>query len=588
MDCNVHVNDVIMKKDGKILDVIPFNSGRKRATTAIDHPDKPGTVRVFCKGAPEIVLDYCNSLYVNGEKTPLDDDKKAEILKNIVKESFAPKAYRTLLVAYTDFSASDYQNLKSQNNDFKKEKDREVLEADLCVAGIFALQDPLRPEIVYSAQKCFKAGINIRMVTGDNIDTATAIAIEAGILNAEDKGKEFVCMEGQRFREEIGGLKKLEDHDGSGRLREEIGNKAQFRAIAKNLKVLARSTPEDKYMLVTGLKELNKVVAVTGDGTNDAPALKKADVGFAMGITGTEVAKEASDIILLDDNFASIITAVRWGRNIYTNVRKFLQFQLTVNVVAMFVVFLGGVVLKEPPLTSVQILWVNLIMDTFAALALATEPPSPTILDSPPYSRTEMIVTHVMWRNILGQGFYQACILCTLLFAGKDIFGFVYDDEVEFYPADPSVQEALDAAEKLKHYTMVFHTFVLMQVFNEINARKLGEREFNVFKGFFNNWLFLFVIILTLAVQGALVEYAGRPARCVSLTYEQHAYCVVAGMACIFWGFFVKCIPAKWFSFMHMKEEIMTDEEEKEAFTSQFRKSFRQSHRRSSAKVEIN
>lgn len=267
--------------------------------------------------------------------------------------------------------------------------------------------------------RCRGAGINIRMVTGDNIDTATAIAIEAGILKKEDKDKQYVCMVGQQFREEIGGLKKLEDHDGSGRLREEIGNKSAFRQIAKNLKVLARSTPEDKYMLVTGLKELNNVVAVTGDGTNDAPALKKADVGFAMGITGTEVAKEASDIILLDDNFASILTAVRWGRNIYTNVRKFLQFQLTVNVVAMFIVFLGGVVLGEPPLTSVQILWVNLIMDTFAALALATEPPADNILDSPPYSRTEMIVTQVMWRNILGQGLYQAIILCIFLFRGK-------------------------------------------------------------------------------------------------------------------------------------------------------------------------
>ncbi len=162
------------------------------------------------------------------------------------------------------------------------------------------------------------------MVTGDNVDTATAIAIEAGILEAKDKTREFTCMTGQQFREEVGGLKRMEDPDDTGRLKEEIANKAQFRAIAKNLKVLARSTPEDKYMLVTGLKELNKVVAVTGDGTNDAPALKKADVGFAMGITGTEVAKEASDIILLDDNFASIITAVRWGRNIYTNVRKFL------------------------------------------------------------------------------------------------------------------------------------------------------------------------------------------------------------------------------------------------------------------------
>jgi Ca2+ transporting ATPase len=162
------------------------------------------------------------------------------------------------------------------------------------------------------------------MVTGDNLDTAKAIAIEAGIVSAEAANDEYVCMEGKEFRELVGGLKKLEDPNGNGKLREEIANKAQFRLIKDKLQVLARSTPEDKYMLVTGLKELQSVVAVTGDGTNDAPALKKADVGFAMGITGTEVAKEASDIILLDDNFASILTAVKWGRNIYENVRKFL------------------------------------------------------------------------------------------------------------------------------------------------------------------------------------------------------------------------------------------------------------------------
>lgn len=163
------------------------------------------------------------------------------------------------------------------------------------------------------------------MVTGDNIDTATAIAIEAGLITREEAKLEFVCMEGKDFREHIGGFKVLnDDNNPDGRKKEEISNKKAFRDVAARLKVLARSTPEDKYMLVTGLKDENNVVAVTGDGTNDAPALKKADVGFAMGITGTEVAKEASDIILLDDNFASILTAVKWGRNIYTNVRKFL------------------------------------------------------------------------------------------------------------------------------------------------------------------------------------------------------------------------------------------------------------------------
>lgn len=230
------------------------------------------------------------------------------------------------MIASTDLGMSLYLKLKEENNGFKSESDREVLEQDLTIVGIYAMQDPLRGEIVESVLKCKKAGINIRMVTGDNLDTAKAIAIEAGIVTAAEANQQFVCMEGKQFREVCGGLKKLEDPNDANLLRETVGDMHKFKLVQAKLKVLARSTPEDKYMLVTGLKELNAVVAVTGDGTNDAPALKKADVGFAMGITGTEVAKEASDIILLDDNFASIITAIRWGRNIYTNVRKFLQF----------------------------------------------------------------------------------------------------------------------------------------------------------------------------------------------------------------------------------------------------------------------
>ena len=301
----------------------------------------------------------------------------------------------------------------------------------------------------------------------------------------------------------------------------------QFRLIKDKLKVLARSTPEDKYMLVTGLKQLDSVVAVTGDGTNDAPALKKADVGFAMGITGTEVAKEASDIILLDDNFASIITAVKWGRNIYTNVRKFLQFQLTVNVVAMFIVFFGGVVVADPPLTAVQMLWVNLIMDTMAALALATEPPSDSLLTQKPYNRSELIVTPVMWRNIIGQALFQIAVLIVFLFAGKSLFSIEYDADTPFYQI---INDESVPTEKTRHYTLIFNTFVFMQVFNEINSRKLGSKEYNVFAGFFNNFLFIGIIIFTIGVQYVLVQHAGQPLRCVPLSTNEHLICLGIGL----------------------------------------------------------
>jgi len=221
------------------------------------------------------------------------------------------------------------------------------------------------------------------MCTGDNLDTAIAISKEAGIVTDADllhNEEGYVCMLGKNFREVVGGIVSKVDPKTEAKT-DSVGNKKAFRDVAAKLKVLARSSPEDKYILVTGLKELGKVVAVTGDGTNDAPALNRADVGFAMGITGTDVAKNASDIVLTDDNFCSVLTAIKYGRNIYDSVRKFLVFQITVNVSALFIVFSGALIFADPPLTAVQMLWVNLIMDTFAALALATEPPSMALLD---------------------------------------------------------------------------------------------------------------------------------------------------------------------------------------------------------------
>lgn len=252
------------------------------------------------------------------------------------------------------------------------------------------------------------------MITGDNPDTAIAIAKEAGILKPDWKkqGKEdYTVMTGAEFRTFVGGL----DKDGETDV---VQNLANFKKVRDQLCVLARSSPTDKYIMATGLKQLHHVVAMTGDGTNDAPALKKADIGFAMGITGTEVAKEASGIILLDDNFKSIVTAMKWGRNIFDSIRKFLQFQLTVNCCALVLAFAGAAILKESPLSPIQMLWVNLIMDTMASLALATEPPTDELLTRKPYSKFENLITPEMWKNIIMQGLLQIVILGAILFKG--------------------------------------------------------------------------------------------------------------------------------------------------------------------------
>ena len=251
------------------------------------------------------------------------------------------------------------------------------------------------------------------MVTGDNIKTAKAIAVQCGIITEEEKDKEGYCVDGPQFYEAMGGLKNEGTKD------ECVRNMTEFRKIMKTLKVMARSRPEDKYLLVCGLRNNGAVVAVTGDGTNDAPALKKADVGFGMGLSGTDTCRKAADILLQDDSFTSVVAACSWERNVYDNIQRFLQFQLTVNVNALITTFVASVITKETPLTAVQLLWVNLIMDSLASLALATEMPKPHLLQRPPQQRTDYIVSIKMLKHIIGMSFYQCILLFVFIFWGE-------------------------------------------------------------------------------------------------------------------------------------------------------------------------
>jgi len=248
------------------------------------------------------------------------------------------------------------------------------------------------------------------MVTGDNKITAIAIAKDCGIIREGEEDEECVCMEGPEFNEFVGSLIHKDTRErviimGKDADKEIIGNVENMKIVRQKLKVLARSRPNDKYIMVSGLKQLGDIVAVTGDGTNDAPALKRADVGFAMK-TGTQVAHSAADIIIQDDNFASIVKACKWGRNVFDNIRRFLQFQLTVNVVALITAFIGSVIMWESPLQPIQLLWVNLIMDSLGSLALATEEPKDNLLQRPPYRKKEYIISQRMIKHILAQGLF--------------------------------------------------------------------------------------------------------------------------------------------------------------------------------------
>ncbi|XP_070789783.1 plasma membrane calcium-transporting ATPase 2 isoform X10 [Pituophis catenifer annectens] len=449
----------------KLYKVYTFNSVRKSMSTVIKMPDD--SFRMYSKGASEIVLKKCSKiLNAAGEIRIFRPRDRDEMVKKVI-EPMACDGLRTICVAFRDFPSDPEPEWDNEND----------ILTDLTCICVVGIEDPVRPEVPEAIRKCQRAGITVRMVTGDNINTARAIAVKCGIIHP---GEDFLCIEGKDFNR---------------RIRNEKGDIEQERIdkIWPKLRVLARSSPTDKHTLVKGIidstqVEQRQVVAVTGDGTNDGPALKKADVGFAMGIAGTDVAKEASDIILTDDNFSSIVKAVMWGRNVYDSISKFLQFQLTVNVVAVIVAFTGACITQDSPLKAVQMLWVNLIMDTFASLALATEPPTESLLLRKPYGRNKPLISRTMMKNILGHAVYQLTLIFTLLFVGEKMFMIDSGRNAPLH-SPPS-----------EHYTIIFNTFVMMQLFNEINARKIhGER--NVFDGIFRNPIFCTIVLGTFAVQ---------------------------------------------------------------------------------------
>ncbi|XP_062276413.1 plasma membrane calcium-transporting ATPase 1-like isoform X3 [Scomber scombrus] len=515
----------------KLFKVYTFNSVRKSMSTVLKNYD--GSYRMFSKGASEILLrKCCKILTASGEVKAFKSRDRDDLVTKVI-EPMASEGLRTICLAYRDFPSADGEP------DWDDEG--QILNGLICIA-VVGIEDPVRPEVPEAIRKCQRAGITVRMVTGDNINTARAIASKCGILQP---GDDFLCLEGKEFNRRI--------HNDQGEIEQERIDK-----IWPKLRVLARSSPTDKHTLVKGIidstvLEKRQVVAVTGDGTNDGPALKKADVGFAMGIAGTDVAKEASDIILTDDNFSSIVKAVMWGRNVYDSISKFLQFQLTVNVVAVIVAFTGACITQDSPLKAVQMLWVNLIMDTFASLALATEPPTEALLLRNPYGRNKPLISRTMMKNILGHGVYQLTVIFTLLFAGERIFDIDSGRNAPLH-APPS-----------EHYTIVFNTFVLMQLFNELNARKIhGER--NVFEGVFNNPIFCSIVMGTFFIQFFIVQFGGKPFSCVSLTPEHWLWCVFLGIGSLLWGQLVSSVPTSWLKFLKsaghgtQQEEIPEEE----------------------------
>ena len=555
--CGRDYRETREKNASEVYQTFPFASARKRMSTLMWKDHDAGILRMHIKGAPEIIMG--RSLYYledKGEGEPvvkaLTEDKREEMIAQL--REWAEQGLRTLCIGYRDFKvptgadainpetigvdgiekyecAAVKEHKKILKKLAKEEKKKKAAEEEdegkeeegpanvtsplglgpfdepiachmedgvwkfdespdsaIIVVALMGIEDPVRPEVPPAVELCQMAGVKVRMVTGDNIMTASSIARQCKILQHEDG-----AIEGPVFA-------KLSDDE--------------IRARLDKIDVIARCSPFDKQRLVQLLIGEGEVVAVTGDGTNDVLALKAADVGLAMGIRGTDIAKQASDIVILDDNFKSIVRSVMWGRNVYDNIRKFLQFQLTVNFAALFIVFIGAVADRGAPLKAIQLLWVNLIMDTLAALALGTEKPTGQLLNRQPFGRYDCLLSPHMIRFIVVQGLYQIIVLLVLLFAGNEIpflgVECAYREKPGRFeqPKNGCTSGKIDA-HGVALQTIIFNAFVYCQVFNEINARRVnGER--NVYKGLFSNAMFIGIMLVISLGQAILVVFTGQ------------------------------------------------------------------------------
>jgi Ca2+-transporting ATPase len=446
------------RKQADVVQIFPFASERKAMGIVVKL--RNGKWRFYVKGASEVLTEKCTRHVAVTQDDQADAEVETKTISQQTRDAildnitfYANQTLRTLALCYRDLDHWP------PNSNFRTEDvPYDELACNLTLIGITGIEDPLRPGVREAVADCNRAGVQVKMCTGDNVLTARSIALQCGIFTPGG-----IIMEGPVFRQ-------LDDR--------------QLFEIVPKLQVLARSSPEDKKILVEKLRALGEITCVTGDGTNDGPALKTAHVGFSMGIAGTEIAKEASDIILMDDNFASIVKAIMWGRCVNDAVKKYLQFQIAVNISAVITTFISAATSNndEAALTTVQLLWINIIMDTFAALALATDAATPSLLNRKPNPQSSPLFTVDMYKQIVFQASYQVSMIFILHFLGNKIFGYRPD------PFDESVGLHHEAVLT----TLIFNSFVFAQICNSVNARRI-DRKKNVFKGILKNKYFLII-----------------------------------------------------------------------------------------------
>ena len=466
-----HIDYVTPREQFVVTHQLAFTSERKYMTTLGISPSTGRSV-LHIKGAPDILLSHCDQILTPAGVTSIRPEERKELLEEL--RLYEAMGKRTLAFAYISEPTMQQQDVKLEEHE------------DMIWLGFVAIADPVRPEVPEAVRECLKAGIDVKMITGDSLLTAKQIAQQIGIATQNDSQDAYIT----------GSQLRLMDDETA-------------KSVLKNAKVIARVRPQDKQRIVQLLQTTGEVVAVTGDGTNDAAALSQAQVGLAMG-SGTFVCKEASDIILLDNSFGSLERAVLWGRSLYQNIQKFILFQLTINVAACGIALLGPFIGIDLPLTVTQLLWVNLIMDTFAALALATEPPSPKVMEMPPRDPEAFIISKPMATSI----FTVAPIFLVFLIG---FLVFIRRDQV-ITPYELS---------------LFFTTFVMLQFWNLFNARCFGLKQ-SAFTNLWSNRSFLAIAIVILVGQILMVQFGGQVFRTVPLGLTDWLI-IIGGTSIVLW-----------------------------------------------------
>ena len=435
----------------------------------------------------------------------MDSEMREKIIANNI-EGYTQRSLRTICLAYRDLEVNE--GGEEHSNDAKDGIHAEIETNGLTFIAIIGMRDVLKPDIIDSVNIWHQAGIWVRMITGDHRIRAISIAKECGIIDSEENA----VLVGDEFSERVGGIicKNCSQNVPCACLphevKESIKNKDEFIKIWKDLRVLARSRPEDKYLLLRWLQLMGDVVAVTGDGTGDGPTLKKADVGFSMGITGTDVAKEASSIVLLDDTFCSIIKTFKLSKNIYWNIRKVICFQYTLSFVALIVSLITTIWFLDNPIKPIQILWLNLIINFIVSILFIYDPPSYDLMTKNTTTQDQSIACKKIKQNILFWAIYQLILLLILIIFGDEFIpenwnnwprkdnNIIVSGRRYNFMEDFDYQSFENEYGPSKHYTIVFIIFIILQLLNILNARRINDK-LNIFAEILSNKLFLPILI---------------------------------------------------------------------------------------------